>query len=184
MPGRWIDTWKRRMPEVGLVLTEIAYATQRAALDADEIDIALVREPFDRAGMHAIPLYTEVTVVVAAADSHLMAADELDAEDLAGEVLLQTVEDVLGTLDLPATPAAIAPIETLKDAVATVAAGTGILILPMSLARLHHRKDVDYRPLRGGPTSPVLLAWPEDRTTTDVEAFIGIVRGRTANSSR
>jgi hypothetical protein len=54
----------------------------------------------------------------------------------------------------------------------------------MSLARLHHRKDVEYRPLRGGAASTVALAWVAARTTPEVEAFVGIVRGRTANSSR
>jgi hypothetical protein len=54
----------------------------------------------------------------------------------------------------------------------------------MSLARLHHRKDVVHRPFDGGPTAPVGLVWPIDRTTDLVEEMIGIVRGRTVNSSR
>jgi hypothetical protein len=54
----------------------------------------------------------------------------------------------------------------------------------MSLARLHHRRDVEYRPLRGGPLSAVALAWPRDRDSDDIQTFVGIVRGRTANSSR
>ena len=36
---------------------------------------------------------------------------------------------------------------TEREAVETVAAGTGIVILPMSVARLHHRKDVVTRPV-------------------------------------
>ena len=72
----------------------------------------------------------------------------------------------------------------LSGAVATVASGVGILIVPMSLARLHQRKDADYRPLIGGRTSTVALAWPREKTTADVETFVGIVRGCTANSSR
>ena len=35
-----------------------------------------------------------------------------------------------------------------------------------------------------GPTSTVALAWRREHTTPDVETFVGIVRGRTANSSR
>ena len=64
------------------------------------------------------------------------------------------------------------------------ASGTGIVIVPMSLARMHQRKDAAFRILRGGPTSTVAIAWPRDHTTEDVETFVGIVRGRTANSSR
>ena len=67
---------------------------------------------------------------------------------------------------------------------ATAATGVGVVIVPMSLARLHHRKDVDYRPLVGGPASTVAFAWPAEGASDLVDVFIGIVRGRTANSSR
>ena len=79
---------------------------------------------------------------------------------------------------------AVAPPADTAEAIATVAAGVGIVIVPMSLARLHQRKDVEYRPLLDGPASTVALAWAADRTTPAVDAFVGIVRGRTANSSR
>ena len=36
----------------------------------------------------------------------------------------------------------------------------------------------------GGGWTRELLAWPADATTPDIEAFVGVVRGRTANSSR
>jgi DNA-binding transcriptional LysR family regulator len=65
-----------------------------------------------------------------------------------------------------------------------VAAGVGIVVVPMSLARLHHRKDAEHRTLTDGPSSTVALVWPADDPSALVDAFIGIVRGRTANSSR
>lgn len=182
-PGKWIDIWKQRMPQVPLELVPIEFATQRASID--EVDAALVRRPIDDAeDLHVIPLYDEVPVVVASAESHLMAADELSADDLAGEVLITPLDDVLGPLELPTVAPDFAPIESTADAIATAATGTGIVVVPMSLARLHQRKDAGYRPLLDAPTSSVALAWLRDRTTEDVETFIGIVRGRTANSSR
>lgn len=181
-PGKWIDAWKQRMPRVPLELVPIEVATQSEALDA--IDAALVRLPLTDESLHIIPLYDEVPVVIAAVDSHLMAAEELSAADLEGEVVIGLSDDVLGPLDLPGTlPAAFAALPT-GEAIATAASGVGIVIVPMSLARLHHRKDADHRVLVGGPTSTVALVWPRDRTTPDVETFVGIVRGRTANSSR
>ena len=183
-PGRWIDTWKERMPHVSLDLVPITFASQGSALTEGTVDLALVRAPFDTDGMHAIPLYEELPVVIAAAESHLLAVDELSPADLDGETLLTTHEDVLGDLDLPTTPSRIPPLDTMEDAVATVASGAGILVAPMSLARLHHRKDVDYRILRGAPVSQLLLVWVREATTPDIEAFVGVVRGRSANSSR
>lgn len=183
-PGHWIDAWKERMPKVTLELVPIAFAAQRTALTEGTVDLALVRAPFDKDGMHAIPLYEELPVVIVGAESHLLAAEELSPADLEGETLLTTREDVLGDLDLPTEPSRIPPLETVEDAIATVASGVGILVAPMSLARLYHRKDVEYRPLRDAPVSPVLLAWPAAATTPDIEAFVGVVRGRRATSSR
>lgn len=182
-PGKWVDIWKQRMPRVTIELVPIEVSEQRATIE--ELDAALVRRPIDDADeLHVIPLYDEVPVVVASAESHLMAADELTADDLAGEVLITPLDDVLGPLELPTVAPNFPPLQTTADAIATAATGVGIVIVPMSLARLHLRKDAGYRPLVEGPTSSVGLAWLRDRTTEDVETFIGIVRGRTARSSR
>lgn len=183
-PGKWIDIWNDRMPRTALELVPLAVADQRAALDGDGIDAALVRLPIERDGLHVIGLYDEVPVVVCAAESHLTAADELGLDDLAGEVVIHPLDDVLGVGVPGAVAPTFAPIATTEEAIATVAAGVGVVIVPMSLARLHHRKDVEQRPLRDGPLSRVALAWVADRTTPAVETFVGIVRGRTANSSR
>jgi len=171
------------MPQVPLELVPIEVADQRAAIEA--VDAAIVRLPLDDDDVHVIALYEETPVVVASSDSHLMAVDELTTADLVGEIVVTSMDDVLGSLDLPGTLSpAFSALPTTADAIATVAAGVGIVVVPMSLARLHQRKDVDHRPLIDGPTSTVALAWPRNGTTSDVETFVGIVRGRTANSSR
>lgn len=183
-PGTWIRRWEQRRPNP-LELVSVTVAGQRDALTSGAVDAALVRLPIDRDGLHVIALYDEVPVVVVAADSHLTAADELEASDLAGEVVIVPRDDVLA-MPLPdgAVVPDFEPPETTADAIATVAAGVGVVVVPMSLARLHHRRDAEHRPLRNGPTSTVALAWVAERTTPDVEAFVGIVRGRTPNSSR
>jgi DNA-binding transcriptional LysR family regulator len=183
-PGKWIDAWRERMPDIELELRPIAVAEERTQLDGDSIDAAIVRLPLDTAGLHVIPLYEERAVVVVAKDSHLTAVDELELADLAGEVIVTPADDVLGA-DVPGSvEPRFAPPETTGDAISTVAAGIGAVIVPMSLARLHQRRDAASVPLRDGPLSQVALAWRADRTTPLVEAFVGIVRGRTANSSR
>lgn len=182
-PGKWIGLWRERMPHVTLVLREIDVADQRTVFD--DVDAALVRLPIDAPdGLHLIPLYDEQPVVVMSADADLTAGDEVELADLAGEVVIVPADDVLG-INVPdaVSPAFAAPADT-AEAIATVAAGVGVVIVPMSLARANRRRDVEYRVLRDGPVSRVALAWLRDRTTPDVEAFVGIVRGRTARSSR
>ncbi|WP_336646327.1 LysR substrate-binding domain-containing protein [Microbacterium sp. USHLN186] len=182
-PGRWVDAWKQRMPHVEIELVPISVAGQRAALQ--DLDAALVRLPLaEPDDLHAIPLYDELAVVVASADSSLLAADELTPDDLAGEVLITPGDDVLGPLGLPTIAPRFATLASTEEAIVTAATGVGVVVVPMSLARLHQRKDAGYRPLRGGPASTVALAWRREATTPDIETFIGIVRGRTPNSSR
>lgn len=182
-PGKWIDAWKERMPHVRLEVVPISVPDQRTALDG--LDAALVRLPVEGDEVSAIPLYDEIPVVVMSSDSNLTVAAELTRDDLSGEVVIVPRDDVLGVIDIPGALAPkFAPPADTEEAIKTVAAGVGVVIVPMSLARLYQRKDVVSRPFSGGPTSRVALAWLEARTTADVEAFVGIVRGRTAQSSR
>lgn len=182
-PGKWIGLWRERLPHVTLELREILVADQRAHLD--EVDAALVRLPLAASDdIHVIELYEELPVVVMSVDSHLTAADALEIADLAGEVVIVPADDVVRPRIPDAVSPAFAAPADVEEAIATVAAGVGVVIVPMSLARAHARRDVEHRVLRDGPTSTVALAWLREKTTPDVEMFIGIVRGRTANSSR
>lgn len=146
-------------------------------------DAGFVRLPVDRTVFSAIPLYTETTVVVVPKDHVVTAAEEVTLEDLADEVVLHPLDDVIGWEQPPGEPAFERP-ATTADAIELVAANIGVLVVPQSLARLHHRRDLTYRPLTDAPQSEIALSWREDATTDRVEDFIGIVRGRTVNSSR
>lgn len=183
-PGKWVDAWRERMAGIPIVLESIDVETQRERLLAGDLDAALVRLPVDRDQLHVIPLYDEIAVVVTSSDSALTAADDLVLEDLVEEVVIVPRDDVY-SLTIPGgiAPTFPPPIDT-AEAIATVAAGVGIVIVPMSLARAHRRRDVAVRRLRDGPVSTVALAWPIERTTPAVESFVGIVRGRTVNTSR
>lgn len=184
-PGIWVDRWRDRLPDVPLELIPTEAADQERALRAGEVDAALVRFPVDRGGLHVIPLYEETTVVAFGSDSSLAAAEELTFDDLAGEILFVPTDDVLGPLEVPGVVAARGPRpQTTAEALETVAAGVGIVILPLSLVRMHRRRDVAHRPLVGAPASAVALAWLAERTSPEIEALVGIVRGRTTRSSR
>ncbi|MBC7290580.1 MAG: LysR family substrate-binding domain-containing protein [Actinotalea sp.] len=183
-PGRWVRTWEERRPGTPLELVHATVHDQLAALREGRADVGLVRLAERPPDLSAIPLYTEASVVVVPKDHLVTAAEEVTGADLAEETLLVPADDVLGWADPPGEPSLLPPPATTEEAVELVAAGAGVLVVPQSLARLHHRKDLAYRPVTDAPTSTVHLAWPSERTTPDVETFVGIVRGRTANSSR
>ncbi|WP_039799492.1 LysR family transcriptional regulator [Nocardia araoensis] len=165
--SKWSRIWAERFPDTPLEVSALAQADQEAALRAGRVDMCFVRLPIDRDGMSAIPLYREVPVVVVQKEHPLSVFDEVRVADLADERLQDTsdVDAVGGALEL-------------------VAAAGGAAIVPHSLARLHHRRDLVYRPMLDVPDTEVALAWPADRTTDLVEEFIGVVRGRSERSSR
>jgi DNA-binding transcriptional LysR family regulator len=125
--------------------------------------VALVRLPVEGEDWSVIPLYTEVAVVVAAKDHPVAAFDSLMLADLADEHLIDGQD--AATVEL-------------------VAATDSIALMPHSVARLHNRKDVVSRPVTDAAETTVALVWLAAKTTPWVEEFVGIVRGRTANSSR
>lgn len=183
-PAKWLRVWSARLPDVPLVLVQADADAQASALAGPDADAGLVRLPVDRDVLSAIPLYTETSVVVVPRDHVVTAADEVTAADLVDETLLVPADDVLRWAEPPGAPPLVGPPATTAEAVELVAAGVGVLVVPQSLARLHHRRDVTYRPVTDAPTSTVALAWVTDRHDDRVEELIGIVRGRTANSSR
>ncbi|MFB7593382.1 LysR family substrate-binding domain-containing protein [Streptomyces sp. NPDC056160] len=182
-PAKWVRIWNERLPDVPLDLLQVPAADAPAKLREGTADVGVVRLPVDRTFFSAIPLYTETTVVVVPKDHLVTAADEVSVADLADEVLFHPLDDVLGWERPPGEPAFERP-ATTEDAVELVAAGVGLLVVPQSLARLYHRRDLTYRPVVDAPQSGVALVWPEEATTDLVDDFIGIVRGRTVNSTR
>lgn len=182
-PTKWVRIWNERLPDVPLTLLQVSAAEAFGVLREGGADAGFVRLPVDDTDLSAIPLYTETTVVVIPKDHVVAAVDEVTSEDLADEVVLHPLDDTLDWERPPGEPAFERP-ATTADAIELVAAGIGLLVVPQSLARLHHRKDLTYRPVTDAPESRVALSWPQDATTDMVEDFIGIVRGRTVNSSR
>ncbi|ULR49409.1 LysR family substrate-binding domain-containing protein [Streptomyces deccanensis] len=182
-PTKWVRIWNERLPDIPLTLLQVSAAEAFGVLRDGGADAGFVRLPVDDADLSAIPLYTETTVVVIPKDHVVAAVDEVSCEDLADEVVLHPLDDTLDWERPPGEPAFERP-ATTADAIELVAAGIGLLVVPQSLARLHHRKDLTYRPVTDAPESRVALSWPQDATTDMVEDFIGIVRGRTVNSSR
>lgn len=147
------------------------------------VDVALLRLPTDTSALAVIPLYEETAVAVLPTDHLLGAADVLTSADLDGEPILLPLDDVVAWVDAPGAVIEHRP-ETTSAAVELVAAGLGALIVPESLARLYHRRDLTYRPIADAPRCAVALAFRKGQQSPLIEDFVGIVRGRTPGSSR
>lgn len=165
-PAKWARVWRDRFASVELLLRPIGQSEVDDAL-AGDVDMVFARLPVTDS-LNAIPLWTETAVVATPKDSDLAKAAELTSADLADVHVIDAgpvPADVDGALDL-------------------VEANVGIVVLPQSLFRKASRKDLVARPLTDSDGTRVALVW-RDQDASDLTAeFIGVVRGRTANSSR
>ena len=167
-PGKWERVWRERRPGGRLELLPLPQDAALSALDDGRAHMALARDVAADDRRHAIPLYREQPVVVAPRGSLVASLDAVDLVDLEGENVL--------AVDLLAGAG--------EDAIELVAANVGVVVVPQSVARVLSRKDVVARPLRDGSDTGISLVWPQEGAHPLCDAFIGIVRGRTANSSR
>lgn len=179
-PDKWARSWRAARRET-LHLVPTTEADQVDGVRDGSLDMAIVRLPVDRDGLHCVRLYDEVQVVVASKD-HLVAAadDEVALADLADEQLVRPHPSGW----TPSAPQLDWPPMTEREAVETVAAGTGVVIVPMSVARLHQRKDVVTRVVADLEPTTIALVWLVERDDDVTQAFVGTTKGRTPNSSR
>jgi DNA-binding transcriptional LysR family regulator len=179
-PDKWARTWRERYGRDEFELVPLEESEQEDRIRAGTLDMALVRLPVDRDGLHLIQLYEELPVAVMGTEHLLTLTDELTTADLADEQLV--IPERSGWT--PTAEQLAWPQMTAGDAIEVVAGGTGVAVLPMSIARLHHRKDVTYRVVTDLPPTQIGLTWLVDNDDPWVQRFIGIVRGRSERSSR
>jgi DNA-binding transcriptional LysR family regulator len=165
---KWTRAWQERHPQIPLEVLPAEQGEVVADVLGGGLDLAFVRLPIDRESLSVVRLYGEVPMVVVPRDSDLAARDSLSAAEVA---------EIAGLVGSP-------PAGGVRDAVALVAAGVGAVALPHSLARLHARKDVVAIPITDAPETEIAVIWLADAPTPEIEEFVGIVRGRTAASSR
>ena len=161
---KWRRIWAERFPRLVLDVVEVPEAGQQAALLGETVDLCFVRLPLENARLHLIPLYSEAPVVVAPKDHPVALFDEVSLADLSEEDVLEGFEGA--------------------EALDLVAGGAGVVYLPQSVARTFSRRDLVYRPVTDGTPTRIAVAWLRENPHEMIEEFIGIVRGRTANSSR
>jgi DNA-binding transcriptional LysR family regulator len=162
--GKWTRVFEQRFPQVELSVVRMELDDQHRMLESGEADMAFVREPLDTDGLHVIPLYAEDIVVVMNHEHLLTLEKELHHADLADESVLTD--------------------DASEGLFRRVAGGTGVAVLPQSVAKVFRRKDVVAMKLEDAEPSRIGLAWPRDGQHPLVDEFIGIVRGRSAHSSR
>lgn len=169
-PDVFARRWKSAPGRPPLELVPTPPESCVAALESGELHLVFARLPWPKEAarpVHAVPLWEEKPVAVVSIDNELSLYESLSAEVLAEHHCFAAERS-----------------GDEKDRIAIVATGIGYAPMPMSLARLHHRKDVTYRPLEGEPSTSIALVWLRDDDDELRQEFHAVVRGRTARSSR
>jgi DNA-binding transcriptional LysR family regulator len=161
-PGKWERIWHDRMPRQPLELRPASETEALAALTGPA-HMAFVRDVAASDDLHVIPLYREQPVVVAARDTPVAALASLVLRDLEGLTVVEGQD---------------------AAAVELVATGSGVAVMPAAVARALSRRDVVARPVTDAPDSGIGLAWLVSASHPLIDTFVGIVRGRTPNSTR
>lgn len=197
-PSKWAARWARAVPERPLELIPFAHPFGRPS-DAGQ-DMLLERAaPGERPlgsdpreshrTHHALRLYEEAVALVLPADHELAELSEIPAVDLA----------LVPLLDHPQHPdswPAATPWSDpswmprgLPEALALVSTGIGGVLAPLPLARhlVDKRAHAVLRVVADGdhlPGTTIWASWRVERDAPDVQQLAGILRGRTARSSR
>ena len=163
-PDKWVRVWRERQREP-IELVPVTEDVQEDGVRGGELDMALVRLPVDRDGLHLIPLYEELPVAVMGVEHVLTLLEEVTTEDLADEHQDWTGRRHQGRR---------------RDGGGGHRRARGAHVhRPAAPPQGRHLPDGD-RPA----TDPVGLAWLVDNDDPRVQTFIGIVRGRSERSSR
>lgn len=173
-PGKWFARFRERTRHGGI-----------SALDSDDplamlidarVDLALARLPDARVGegFHVVELYEEASGVALPKDSELTLLKILGPRDIDGEIINYRA------------PAEGIDIQAVRDGLQVVAANVGVLIGPRPLLKVLSHKQIEHRDFRdpNQPATQIALVWHKDKDSEAIQDFVGIAKGRTANSSR
>ena len=207
-PSKWAKRWVLAGGDpLELVPVEVAFGRDRAI----DLDVMLERtgpgeRPTDSFGdaktRHAIRLYTEAVALVIPADHELAQEPSVAVDALELVKLIDHPDHFVGwPAAQPWEDPAWMPADA-QAALALVATGVGAMLLPLPLAR-HLAGKRDHAVLEvvaSGPAvrtgalgddadaplagSAIWASWDVRRDAPDVQQLVGIMRGRTARSSR
>jgi DNA-binding transcriptional LysR family regulator len=175
---KWTRAWDERHPGSRLQVSPTDDPV--AAVLGGSADVGFVRLPIaedETAKLNIIRLYSEVPVAVLPKEHPLAQEDGIRLAALADDA-------DLADNTVPTNNTVLEVTTTVKDAVELVAAGAGVLLVPQSVARLYGRKDVVAVPITDAPETTIALIWRAEETSDAIDDFVGIVRGRSARSSR
>jgi DNA-binding transcriptional LysR family regulator len=173
----------RRHPDVSVEVFRSDWVHQADIIRDGQVDVGYLRLPADVRGLVVEPLFSEPRVVMLPADHQLAGKETVNVADLAAEHLLQEPDDVPEWRDVALElrerepRRAIPRLRTVEEKFEYIAAGNGIVVLPLSAATFYNRPDIAYVPVGDLTPSQVCLAWDSSRRSALISEYVAIVLG-------
>jgi len=183
MPGLIVTEAVRAMsarhPQLIVTVVRTGYDDQTEVIRDGRADVSYLRLPADLRGLRVLELLAEPRVAALPAGHRLAGKDQISIADLADEHLLQDPAAVPEWRDIATemrskrrrgTPA----FRTVEEKLEHVAAGHGIVLLPLSTAAFYTRPGISYGRVTDIPPGQVCLAWDATRRSRLIEEFAAI----------
>jgi DNA-binding transcriptional LysR family regulator len=161
----------------GLIVTP---ATRVLATRHPDLTVDVLRTSWDdQTEVVLDPLLAEPRVAALPLDHPLAAKDGISISDLAHEHLLQHPDAVPEWRDIAVELRSgrgepPRPIRTVEEKLEHVAAGHGLVVLPLSTATFYTRPDITWVPIDDIGPNRVCLAWDNARTEPLIHEFVEI----------
>ena len=124
--------------------------------------------------IHLIELYEEQPGVAVPKDNPIALFPQVSLRDLGDEKIMWA----------PLPPHFRIDSTDVRAALEVVAANVGVVIAPRPLLRVINKRGVKDVALSDGRPTQLAMVWLQSRDNRDIQNLVGIVRGRTARSSR
>ena len=182
---RLLRTHRERLPGVELDLRELTSAAQVEAIQADRIDVGVVRPPVPGDGLAFEAFEREELIVALPAGHRLEGRERLALRDLGEEPFVLLSRREAPGLQAAVTSAmarAVGAPEVVQEAsemqtvVGLVAAGLGISLVPASVGLDAFRGVTFTRLQEPAPTVELALAWRADAPPPLLDGLLAIVR--------
>ena len=183
MPGLIVTGAVRALagchPQLDVNVLRTSWDDQTEVIHDGRADVSYIRLPVDQSGLHVRALLAEPRVVVLPAGHRLAGKDTITIADLASEHLLQDPDAVPEWRDIAAEMRtrhrrSVPVFRTVEEKLEHVAAGHGIIVLPLSTAAFYTRPGVRYSHVSDIGPSRVCLAWDAARRSPLLREFAAI----------
>jgi DNA-binding transcriptional LysR family regulator len=180
MPGLIVTGAIRAMldrhPQLTVDVLRTSWDDQTEVLHDGRADVSYIRLPADQRGLRIRPLLAEPRVAMLPAGHRLAGKDAISIADLADEHLLQDPQAVPEWRDIATEMRTgrrrnLPIFRTVEEKLEHVAAGHGIVLLPLSTAAFYTRPGVSYSHVSDIPPDQVCLAWEATRRSRLIQDF-------------